>query len=245
MNIDANTIYAESLQAIQDAVGGHFQTCAVTDHEGDIEITTSVHPYWTSLRPAGDLYWERVNKLAATKTVVPATTLDTLRRKLALRPPFLLKLDVQGAEVSVLRGASDLLKDTHVVIVEADVDDYQEINARLVENNFILYDLTQLSRTADGTLGWFYPVYINRALDFVLPKSFWDPKENEAIIGLQVERRKAILKSNADILARIRNPPEPLPPSTTAKPPVETTGRNQPCPCGSGKNSSTAAGAYR
>jgi FkbM family methyltransferase len=87
---------------------------------GEIEITESVHPYWSSIRPAGDPYWSRVNDLISKKVKAPATTLDTLAKELALKPPFLLKLDVQGAEQSVLVGAPDVLANTHTVICEAD-----------------------------------------------------------------------------------------------------------------------------
>ena len=104
LNIDANRLYEESLQAIKDAVGGAYCITAITDFVGEIEITESVHPYWTSIRPAGDPYWSRVNDLVKTKVKVPATTLDTLVDELALKPPFLLKLDVQGAERPRLPG---------------------------------------------------------------------------------------------------------------------------------------------
>ncbi|MHC2415418.1 hypothetical protein ACVJGC_008009 [Bradyrhizobium diazoefficiens] len=55
LNIDANRIYENSLKAIKEVLGGHYRICAITDHEGEIEITESVHPYWSSVRPAGDL----------------------------------------------------------------------------------------------------------------------------------------------------------------------------------------------
>jgi FkbM family methyltransferase len=174
LNIDANACYEDSLRAIQKVVGGHYRICAVTDHVGSVEIINSVHPYWSSLLPEDNLYWERVNKLSATKSIVPATTLDTLKKELELRPPFLLKLDVQGSEKSALQGAAELLQDTNAVICEADIDDFQDINVLLREKDFVLYDITRLDYAADGTFGWFHPVYINQSLNSVRPKSFWD-----------------------------------------------------------------------
>jgi FkbM family methyltransferase len=245
LNIDANILYEDSLQAIRNVVGGHFRISAITDHEGESELTTSVHPYWASLRPKDDPYWQRVNNLSAAKKAVPATTLDTLRRQLALKPPFLLKLDVQGAEEEALRGATDVLKDTHVVICEADIDDFKEINDILGQNNFALYDVTGMERLSDGTLGWFYPVYINRALDFVRPKEFWDAKHNDSVVQVQVERRKRILKANAEMLARMQDR-LPAPQSIAeSRPPPRSVGRNDPCPCGSGKRYKHCCGAYR
>ena len=63
------------------------------------------------------------------------------------------------------------------MICEADVDDFQDINVTLLQSNFLLYDLTHLQRLADGTLGWFYPIYINRLIEFVRPSAFRDARE--------------------------------------------------------------------
>jgi FkbM family methyltransferase len=222
LNIDANRLYETSLSSIKDAVGGDYFIGVVTDHVGEVEITESVHPYWSSIRPEGDIYWSRINSLIKDKIHISATTLDALVDKLALNPPFLLKLDIQGAERSALVGASAVLKNTHVVICEADLDDFQEINTVLFNAGFQLYDLTHISRLSDGTLGWFYPVYINKKLQGVRPGAFWDQKENEAVINVQVARREQILKSNATILNRLRYRNVHI-------------GRNEPCPCGSGR----------
>jgi FkbM family methyltransferase len=231
LNIDANSLYEESLKAIRDVVGGNYRISAITDFVGDIEITESVHPYWSSVRPAGDLYWSRVNDLIKTKVKVPATTLDTVVRELALKPPFLIKLDVQGAEKAALVGAREVLENTHAIICEADIDDFQDINDTLVNSGFGLYDLTLISRVGDGTLGWFYPVYINNKLDKVRPHSFWDAKDNDAIIKMQVERRKAILKSNTELLNRLRYG-------------HHDASRNEPCPCGSGRKFKHCCGTH-
>ena len=240
LNIDASGVYEDSLRAIKAVAGGHYRISAITDHEGEVELNTSVHPYWSSLRPQGDAYWARINNLTAGKAKVPATTLDSLRKQLSLQPPFLLKLDVQGAETEALRGAANVLQDTQVVICEADIDDFQEINGVLAQMGFALFDATHLQYLDDGTLGWFYPVYINRALDFVRPKEFWDAKYNEETIRLQVKRREGILKSNAEILARLQIQQGGAQGSSKAK----QAGRNDPCPCGSGKRYKHCCGAY-
>jgi len=239
LNIDASSLYEDSLKSIKDVLGGDYRICAITDYVGNIEVTESVHPYWTSTRPDGDIYWSRVNNLTKNKIDVQATTLDALADELSLKPPFLLKLDVQGAEKSALAGARDLLKDTLVVICETDIDDFQDVNKILWESGFDLYDLTILTRVHDQELGWFYPVYIRRSLDFVRPKSFWHNDLNESVIKAQINRRNAILKSNAEILDRIRNPKSSLPPSTD----LTSIGRNQPCPCGSGQKYKHCCGA--
>jgi FkbM family methyltransferase len=204
LHVDANAIYEPSLKAIQEVLGGHYFIGAITDHAGEIEMTNAVHPYWNSLRPENDLYWERINRLAGTKVKVPTQTLDALASQLQLKPPYLLKLDVQGAEVQALRGARGVLEETHAVICEVDIDDFEEIDAALREAGFGLFDLTQHNWLADRTLGWFYPVYLNHKLDSIKRHSFWDEKENAKVIQMQVDRRKGILESNAAYLAHLR-----------------------------------------
>lgn len=204
VNIDANPIYEPSLKAIQEVVGGHFLIAAVSDEAGEVEMTTSVHPYWSSLRPKDDPYWQRINQLHESKIKVPAVTLDGLAQKLKLAPPFLLKLDIQGAEVQALRGAHEVLAETSVVICETDLDDFEPINRILVESGFGLFDLTSLSFSPDHSLGWFHPVYLNRRHDGVRRRSFWDQTNNPQVVKAQADRRDAILKQSAVALEQLR-----------------------------------------
>jgi hypothetical protein len=81
LNIDANRLYETSLKAIKDAVSGDYFIGAITEYVGQIDITESVHPYWTSIRPEGDNYWSRVNALIKGKVKVPTITLDALVEK--------------------------------------------------------------------------------------------------------------------------------------------------------------------
>ena len=245
VNVDANSLYEDSLKAIATSVGGHYRISALTDHEGEIEITTAVHPYWASVRPVGDLYWQRLNGLSGQKVTVPATTLDALSKELALVPPFLLKLDVQGAEINVLKGGPDVLKHTHIVVCEADVDDFGGINDTLVKSGFVLYDATGLQRVADGTLGWFHPIYVNKALDFVLPKSFWREEDNDAIVRTQFERRAMILKWNAEVLARYQSQLQSRRQTGAPTQLASITRRNESCPCGSGRKYKHCCGAHQ
>lgn len=204
VNIDANALYEPSLQSIQEVLGGHYRIAAVSDQPGEVTINLSAHPYWSSLRASDDPYWRRINGLASEARTVPAIRLDDLARELDLKPPYLLKLDIQGAEVQALRGAREVLGKTHVVICEADMDDFQAINAELVSAGFQLHDLTQLSYAKDQSLGWFYPVYINRNLADIAPTAFWREADNEAVVRTQIDRRRNILARLHEELRRIK-----------------------------------------
>ena len=204
VNIDPNPIYEDSLAQIRATFGGHYRLAAASDTAGEIEMTVSAHPYWSSLRPRGDLYWERVNKLVGETRHVPSLRLDDLVEELDLAPPFLLKLDVQGAEAQALRGARKTLAQTNVVICEADMADFQTINGELVASGFDLYDVTVLQRLGDGTLGWFYPVYLSQRLAHLKPRRFWQDANNARVIENQVQRRQQIRARLAEMLPQIR-----------------------------------------
>lgn len=204
VHIDPNPIYEPSLKAIQEALGGHYLIGAASDRNGEMEMTLAAHPYWGSLRPPGDLYWERLNGMHSGTTTVPTVTLDTLTERLGLKGPFLIKLDVQGAEREVLAGARKVLADTHAVICEADVADFHAIAAEMATAEFDLFDVTSPNWLPDRTLGWFYPVFLNRRLDHLRTREFWAEHQNEEALRKQTERRQNILQLNAAWLEQLR-----------------------------------------
>lgn len=204
LNIDANALYESSLQEIKDVLGGSYLIAAATDVPGEIEFTNSVHPYWSSIRPPDDPYWKRINGLHAGTTKVQALTLDSIVASEKLSGPFLLKLDVQGAEEKTLRGASETLRQTDTVIVEADIADFGAIHAVLTAADFSLYDVTMPNWLQDGSLGWFYPVYLNNRRNNLRAVAFWNSSQDQATIGIQITRRKALLTSNVLKLSKLR-----------------------------------------
>jgi FkbM family methyltransferase len=204
LNIDPNPIYENSLKSIREVMGGHYAIAAASDSEGEIELTMSTHPYWSSLRPRDDPYWERINHMNQGTTTVKAVTLDGLAAELGLRGPYLIKLDAQGAEVQVLRGGRELLAHTSVVVCEADLDDFQAINKTLVDAGFGLFDVTQPNWLADRSLGWFYPIYLHRSLDHLRSRAYWDETQNPAAIKAQADRRAQMLKLLDKMLAEQR-----------------------------------------
>jgi FkbM family methyltransferase len=204
VNIDAQAVYEPSLAAIREVLGGYYFIGAVGDREGEIELTEGAHPYWTSTRPRDNEYWQRHNQLHAGKIRVPATTLDALAMRWSLEAPFLLKLDIQGGELAALRGAAAILPHTDAVLCEADMADFHVLHAVLDQAGFGLFDVTELCRLEDTSLGWFYPVYLNRRHDGLRAKTIWDAARNDEVIRLQQQRRERVLAQNARLLEHYR-----------------------------------------
>jgi FkbM family methyltransferase len=209
VNIEANPLYEDSLRAIKDCAGGHYVIGAASDADGEAEMTLGVHPYWSSLRDKDDQYWKKIHNLSRGSSKVRTFTIDGLAEQLSLKPPYLIKLDVQGAEAEVLRGARRVLEQTDVVICEADVHDFQSLNGLLAEAGFDVFDLTHLHRIENYTLGWFHPVYLNRRLDSIKASTLWNSGHSDQIIQMQAERRARMLQTNAQILAEMRHRASP------------------------------------
>jgi FkbM family methyltransferase len=198
VNVEANAMYEPSLREIRQVLGGHYAIAAISDSDGEIELRTGSHPYWASLLPTDHPYWTNSHNLPGPTMRVQALTLDTLVEKFALKPPFLLKLDLQGTELAALRGGQNMLSETDTIICETANDQFPSICEFLTARNFGLFDLIQLSRLADHTLCEFYPVFLNRRLDHIKAKQPWDPSNNEAMIASMNNRRHSLLDMNAN-----------------------------------------------
>ena len=149
LNIDPNPIYEDSLKSIKDVMGGHYAIAAASDSEGEVDLTMSTHPYWSSLRPRDDRYWETVNHLHQGTAKVSAVTLDGLAARLGLSGPYLVKLDVQGAERAAIEGGSTTLAGTRWLLIETNFRShyegdllFPELHAMLAERGFRLVGMS-------------------------------------------------------------------------------------------------------
>jgi FkbM family methyltransferase len=204
LNLDANDIYRESLEEIRQAIGAEYRLCAVGETRGSLAMTRSVHSYWDSPLPPDAPYWRTIHGQAAQQVTVECRTLDDIVAELALPPPYFLKLDIQGGEVAALRGAPTVLAATDVIAVEAQAHDFGAIHDCISAAGFDLFDVTQVERTADGRLGWFYPVYLSRRQAALNPYEMWAADDTPKVVAAQHEQRARARASIAASLARLR-----------------------------------------
>jgi FkbM family methyltransferase len=91
---------------------------------------------------------------------VPATTVDAVVAEHGLEPPYVLKLDVQGAEREALAGAEETLAKAAAVVVEVSFFDFfrggtefADLVAAMRERGLVVYEIGNLSRRPlDGAL---------------------------------------------------------------------------------------------
>jgi FkbM family methyltransferase len=92
---------------------------ALGDYIGDVEMHVNSHHHSSSvLSLAEDHKRAFPTALEVATTRVPVTTLDAFASGIDLLPPVLMKLDVQGYEPAVLRGALATLKKIDYVVLE-------------------------------------------------------------------------------------------------------------------------------
>jgi FkbM family methyltransferase len=204
INIDANPVYEPSLRKIRDTIGGDYRICAVDERGGSIELHTSAHPYWGSAAAPDDPYWATINGLLGQTTTVPCRTLDSIVEELAPKPPYAIKLDIQGLEARALRSGPRALASTAAVVCEVIVHNFPEINAVMESAGFDLYDLTDINRTLDHTLGWFYATYLHRDHAALRSSLNWSEATNDAVIGAQERRREGLLAKIDALVSRIK-----------------------------------------
>jgi len=92
---------------------------AVGESNGSLEFWQNDFSASSSALPMEDLHRKTFPQTEVSRQVnVSVTRLDDLVPKLQLKSPVLLKIDVQGFELSVLRGAIEVLKQVDCVVCE-------------------------------------------------------------------------------------------------------------------------------
>lgn len=111
-------------------------------------------------------YKEQLHSIG--KQLIDVTTLDAEIPENT--PVLILKMDVQGFELEVLKGASETLKNTKVIVLEINNHDgykgsptYFEIDDFLRNKNFELYDLLASNRVQNKLQDW-DAIYVNKNL---------------------------------------------------------------------------------
>jgi len=102
------------------------------------------------------------------KIDVSVVPLDTIIKKYAKPGPYLLKVDVEGAELDVLKGAIETLKLCEVVILETWVNvpgsagaaDFATLVQFMKENSFVVFDFFGGHNHQNGVLAHIDTVFV-------------------------------------------------------------------------------------
>ncbi len=141
-------------EILRDRQGIHLAT-AVGDYDGEVSI--GIDRQWiacSSIETRGPI--EYSGDFQSTRTI-PVTTLDALLRNHRFKPPFGLKIDTEGWEYRVVKGATEFLKETEFVIAEVAVADrfvggysFAEFIGFMDGVGFTACDFLDIGRAADS-----------------------------------------------------------------------------------------------
>lgn len=111
---------------------------------------------------------------------MPMTTLDNITNETRFAQPDFVKLDVQGYELSVLRGAEKTLEGVEAVLMEInlipiyrDVPLFHDVTAFMAERDFRLYDICTFFRRPYDAALWQLDAIFVRASSQLLVSNKW------------------------------------------------------------------------
>jgi FkbM family methyltransferase len=136
---------------------------------------------------------------------VPVVTIDQMCAEKSLKGPYLIKVDVQGAELQVLAGAQGTLDETEAVLLEIALfgtmiggPQLYDVVARMKEFGFVVYDIYGFNyRPLDQALAQIDMVFVREDGRFRESHVFATPEQRKAFVrnwGPPLARREADLK---------------------------------------------------
>jgi FkbM family methyltransferase len=116
---------------------------------------------------------------------VRMVTLDEICGQRGLAGPYLLKVDVQGAELRVLAGAKKILRDCDVVILEVTLfgtmiggPQFADVVSYMQEQGFVVYDMWgMLHRPLDGALAQVDLAFVRKDSALRAEQAFATPEQ--------------------------------------------------------------------
>ena len=156
-------------QILADRQGGEIHLCAVGASDG----TALIRHYPEFPATSSLLMTSEPNGLRVEEIEVPLRCLDNLLAGSNLAQDILLKSDVEGMELEVLRGAMKMLPDIKFIISETSIRQRHRSSYRfadlvcfLAEQGFDLYDVLRVTRTKalQPEASIMDAVFVNRAL---------------------------------------------------------------------------------
>lgn len=128
---------------------------------------------------------------------IPAITLDEVCKERELRGPYLIKVDVQGAELDVLAGADQVLKDADYVVLEVCLMGFfvggpqlHDVIVFMKEREFVVYDiLDPACRPLDGAMSHVDMAFIKESGRFRMDHSYATKEQRKALDAKFIRQR--------------------------------------------------------
>jgi FkbM family methyltransferase len=125
-------------------------------HVGLLSLHAGVEKTFYDME-TGSSYYEELSDAPRRRLVIVTETLDDVAAKYGVVKADLLKVDAQGAELDILRGGHNILRQAEVVLLEISLGNYNraapnaaEVISFMHESGFLLRDLADVKRLNRG-----------------------------------------------------------------------------------------------
>lgn len=147
--VEALPSYENKCNALLEGRSGEVHMCAAGSEDG----TTTIRHYQDRPRVSSMLEASSSKGLAYTELTVPLRRLDSMLKNTELSADVLLKIDVEGMELEVLKGAKETLKRVKYIIAETSIRKrhegsyrFADLIAFLAAEDFQLFDALRVTR---------------------------------------------------------------------------------------------------
>jgi FkbM family methyltransferase len=145
--------YEPEIKIIMKKYECYYEQAAAGSTPGTLKINVKEQITGSSM------YCEHAGVDQGTLREVRMVTLDRLCKERNLSGPYLVKIDVEGAEMEVVKGGREIICETLAFILEitfvarlVDAPEAAEIIRFMAARDFVLYDIFDLRTRDDGTL---------------------------------------------------------------------------------------------
>lgn len=165
-------------QICRKLVNAEYIIAAATRESGTVHLSVNPNLVHSSVSDNQTTLEENLY----TRTV-PAITLDQICIEKNLEAPYLVKVDVDGKEVDVLAGATQILKETEYVIVEVSLfGQMYEVMNFMKSQGFVAYDMVNLGwRPLDNALWQCDMAFVKDAGRFRTSSTYVSKEQEEAL----------------------------------------------------------------
>lgn len=153
------------------------------------QVTLNVHDKHLE---GSSLYKESMGNSADGHEIeVPMLTIDSMVNDKTLAGPFLIKVDVQGAELDVLDGCQSTLEDTEVIALEVSMfqfmqnsPQFHEVIFYMKQKGFVAFDIIPgWNRPLDNALGQVDIMFVKESGRFRQSHAYSTVEQLKSILG--------------------------------------------------------------
>jgi len=140
--VEANPNFKTEVERLAVSLSAQHRMVFCGEKEGTVDFTVYRNQGLSSAYLAARSL-EQLERLT-----IPTVPLDLLVQETGMKPPYLLKIDVEGAELDVLKGALRTLSQTEAVIIETSIGkrrvgaaEFGDVVCFMREQGFSVFDL--------------------------------------------------------------------------------------------------------